>query len=66
MMFFIVFCVNMEFLVKKLGLEDRIKELVEGNDDLLNRSETIARYKKMEFKVYKSQRRNIIKNFKNF
>ncbi|MDD2492628.1 MAG: SbcC/MukB-like Walker B domain-containing protein [Bacilli bacterium] len=32
------------------GLEDRIKELVEGNDDLLNRSETIARYKKMAFK----------------
>ena len=32
------------------GLEERIKELVEGNDDLLNRSETIARYKNMAFK----------------
>lgn len=35
---------------KEKGLEDRIKELVDGNDNLLNRSETIAHYKKMAFK----------------
>lgn len=29
------------------GIEIRIKELVDGNDDLLNRSETIAKYRKM-------------------
>lgn len=42
--------VELSLAKNEKGLEDRIKELVEGNDDLLNRSETIAHYKKMAFK----------------
>lgn len=34
-------------LRSKKEIETRIKELVDGNDDLLNRADTIAKYKKM-------------------
>ncbi len=40
-----------EFLVKnQRAIEERIKELVDGNDDLLLTSDTIKRYKFMAFK----------------
>jgi len=37
------------FIRNEKEIETRINELVSGNDDLLNRSETISRYKKMAF-----------------